>query len=80
MFKNLMDRIGVIGILLEFVGILCLLIFQMFMCEIYTYKVTLTNKRMILMLMPENRSILWIGYFFVIVGFILIVKEEFKKK
>lgn len=80
MLKNLIDKIGVIGILFEFIGILCLLTFQMFMCEIYTHKITLTNKRMILMLMPENRSILWIGYFLVITGFVLIVTEEFRKK
>ncbi len=73
-----MKRLKTIGILLQFIGLILILLFQFFMQEIYTHKTTLSGHNMILVLMPENRSILWAGYILLFAGFILIVFCDFK--
>ncbi|MBI4651333.1 hypothetical protein HY745_08650 [Candidatus Desantisbacteria bacterium] len=74
-----MAKLKFLGILFQFIGIILILFFQQFMQEVYTRKVTISGEKMILMIMPENRMVLWIGLFLLIIGFILILIKEFGK-
>ncbi|MBI5207331.1 MAG: hypothetical protein HY934_06005 [Candidatus Firestonebacteria bacterium] len=76
MKKELLDKLGIIGILFEFIGIILVLFFQIFMQEIYTRKVTITGKHIILMMVPENRIVLWIGFILLVLGFIFNILKE----
>ena len=69
-------KISALGIMFELIGIIMILFFNFFMQNEYLRKVTPEGKKIILMIVPENRMGLWIGLGLLIVGFIMIVYNE----